>query len=242
MSQDYCELILNDKGKIESTDSAKDTIRTIQQQIQFDKRYGNFTPRNGKYFTFRVYGEDTEIKHKTVVKAVHYAFKGWTIRTKAKVKRARKNELPDFRIYFKNPRTDPLLKKNTIMYHYYPISDVNNPKRGVCVINSDFYFTTHGNPISMHMIDPKNYPVETEVTGETMDIDVIIRHEFGHGFGLPHDETIHTVMYYSSGGIAEFPAPRDIARIQAKLGTRLISKFRLLRWLIWLVIRSDNYS
>ncbi len=241
MNEEYCELILNDKGTIESTDSAKDTIRTIEQQIQFDKRYGNFTPRNGKYFTFKVYSGDKEISHKTVVKAVHYAFKGWTIRTKIKVKRARKNELPDFRIYFRTVAEDPLLKKNTIMYHYYPISDVNNPKRGVCVINADFYYTVHGNPISMHEIDPDNYPEDTKITGKTMDIDAIIRHEFGHGFGLPHDEKSPTVMYYSAGGMAEFPAPRDIARIQAKLGVSTLSKYRVFRWMLWLRYRSDNY-
>jgi len=241
MTEKYCELVLLDNGKMQSTDAAETTTKSIEEKIQDDKRYGNFVPRNGKYFTFRVYGEDEEIKHKTVIKAVHYAFRGWTIRTKAKVRRARKNEEPDFKIHFKNPRTDSLLKKNTIMYHYYPINDVNNPKRGMCVINSDFYYTVHGNPISMHMIDPKNYPKDTKRTGKTMDIDAIIRHEFGHGFGLSHDNQTHTVMYYSQGGMAEFPQKRDIARIQGKLGVSLLSKHIVFRWMLWLRYRSDNY-
>ena len=241
MQDKYCELIIDKNGTIQSTDDIQTEIKTIPQQISHDKKYGKLSPRNGKYFTFAVYGEDTEIKNKTIIKGVQYAFKRWTIYTKSKVKKAKKNQTPDFKIYFRNPRTDKLLKKNTIMYHFYPINDLNNEHRGVCVINSNFYFTIHGKPISMYMIDQKNYPVDTRVKGITMDIDKIITHEFGHGWGLPHDDTIHTMMYYSEGGMAEFPHPRDIARMQAKEGVNTMSKHRLLRFLKWLVHRSDNY-
>ncbi len=221
----YCEIILRN-GQAVSLEGTTDKKLTIQQRIQEDKKYGLFKPRNGKYFTYRVHGQDVEITHKRVIKAVQLGFKRWSIYADFKVKKARGNEIPDFNIYFRSVSEDPLLKKNTIMYHYYPISDLNNPLRGMCVINKDFFYTKDG-----RIIGGKR----------TMDIDKILCHEFGHGFGLPHDKELYTIMYYSEGGMSEYPSTRDIARIQAKMGKTKKSLSIIKRWLRWLFIRSEKY-
>lgn len=220
----YCELIL-DNGKIISLDHSSHEKLTIEQQIQEDEKYGVFKPRNGKYFTYKVHGQDVEITHKRVIKAVQYGFKRWSIYADFKIKKLRQNDIPDFNIYFKSTTEDPKLKQNTIMYHYYPINNLENPLRGKCVINKNFHYTDDG---------------KLKNGKETMDIDKILCHEFGHGFGLPHDKHRSTIMYYSEGGMSEYPSERCIARIQAKMGeTKNIG--RIKRWLIWLHIRSESY-
>ena len=222
--ESYCELVLKN-GKVLSVDNTTNEKLTITQQIEEDKKYNTFKPRNGKYFTYKVHGQDVEITHKRVIKAVQYGFKRWSIYANFKIKKARRDDIPDFNIFFKSPKDDPLLNENTVMYHYYPIDDIKNPLRGKCVINKNFYYTDNG---------------ELEDGKSTMDIDQILCHEFGHGFGLPHDKYPYTVMYYSTGGMSEYPSERCIARIQAKMGkTKKVG--RIKRWLIWLHIRSENY-
>ena len=112
------------------------------------------------------------------------------------------------------------------MYHFYPINSLTNPNRGKCVINKKFFYTADGKPI-----DNK----------KTFDTDEIFGHEFGHGFGLPHDKTLYTIMYYSEGGMAEYPTKRCILRIQAKMGKTKKSPWRIKRWLRWLFIKSERY-
>lgn len=221
----YCEIILKN-GTAVSVDGATTEELTIHQQIEEDKKYGTFKPRNGKYFTFKVYGDDIEITHKRVIRAVHLGFKRWSIYADFRVRKARRNDIPDFNIYFRSVSEDPILKKTTIMYHHYPINSLTNPNRGKCVINKDFFYTADGK-----IIDGRR----------TMDIDQVICHEFGHGFGLPHDKAIHTIMYYSEGGMSEYPSSRDIARIQAKMGKTKKSSWIIKRWLRWLFIKSERY-
>ena len=132
MDNKYCQIILRN-GQAISLDGATDKKLSIQDRIKEDKKYGTFKPRNGKYFTFKVHGEDVEITHKRVIKAVQYGFKRWSIYADFRVRKARRNDIPDFNIYFKSVSEDPLLKKNTIMYHYYPINRLTNPNRGKCV-------------------------------------------------------------------------------------------------------------
>ena len=62
------------------------------------------------------------------------------------------NELPDFKIYFRTTDDDSLLNSNTLMYHYYPISDLDSPNRGVCVVNTDFTWTSHVEGIQLHYL------------------------------------------------------------------------------------------
>ena len=152
-------------------------------------------------------------------------------------------EYADFRIEFRTVATDPEkeLKASTLMYHYYPISNSANRLRGLCVINKDFFWTTAGGSWDMHYIDPEHYPEPNSgYGGKTYDLDQVYTHEVLHGLGLPHSKTAGNVMSPNYGIMAEWMSEEDIARIQAKYGSRNISESRIKRWLKWLKIASER--
>ena len=127
------------------------------------------------------------------------------------------------------------------MYHYYPISNSSNRLRGLCVINKDFFWTTSGKTLDMHYIDPEHYPESNSgYGGKTYDLDQVYTHEVLHGLGLPHSKTSGNVMSPNYGIMAEWLSDEDIARIQAKYGSRNISESRVKRWLKWLKIASNR--
>jgi hypothetical protein len=229
-------------GKVDFiSPSAKST--DLDSIIKEDVKYGKFEPWNGKYFTYRVTNEDDEISNKQVLKAIQYSFRRISLRTNLKFRRARGSEYADLTIEFRTVDTDPekQLTKNTLMYHYYPISNFEDPLRGLCVINKDFYWTSHGKGIDMHYIDPKNYPkLGSGVKGKTWDLDQVYTHEVLHGLGLPHSKNQGNVMSPNYSIMSEWMTQEDIARIQAKYGKREMSDHILKRWLRWLFRASDR--
>ena len=229
-------------GHVELSGPIADS-NNIDEVIESDKRYGIMVPRNGKYFTFRIIDtQDNEVTEKMLNQAVKLAWKSWTLRLNFDVRQARHAEPSDFTVLFRTPENDERneMNPNTIMYHYFPISDVSNPLRGLCVINPNYYFTSHGNGIPLHIIDPEHYPEPTEYTGSTIDLDAVLRHEFGHGIGLPHDPIPNSTMSTPYHTLNEFLAERDIARGVAKYGKNAISERRLRRWLDWLFGKSER--
>ena len=60
------------------------------------------------------------------------------------------------------------------MYHYYPINNVNSSLRGVCVVNTDFNFSIHGNNVSMFEVDPEHYTEDTKVTAPVVYIITVL--------------------------------------------------------------------
>jgi len=238
------------EGKLEFSGPANDG-RTLAEQIEIDKRYGKMVPRNGKYFTWRA--EDWQGKFITQ-RQVNYGINlAWTqaeFEIPIDVKRARPEDVPDFRVAYRATADDRILTANTLMYHYYPINDLSNEFRGLCVVNTDFPLTVHGNPISMHELDPthypehpENFPEHTDPTGHTYDFDQIYSHEGpGHGLGLPHSPNRWEVMYGNYSGMGEFFTAWDKARLVAKYGARpWWNKWFYKRWIKWYQIRSDKY-
>ena len=239
-----CRVLYNEKTGDIGFESATSEGDTIEEVIENDKRFGVIRPANGKYFTYRI--TDTRNGEVTIAmlnRAISLAWTSWRLRLDFDVKRAQKGEYADFRVMFRTPENDERksMTNRTIMYAYYPIHNLDDPNRGLCVINPNFYFTVDGKPLSLHIIDPENYPEPTDATGRTIDLDAVLRHEFGHGIGLPHDAVKKTTMYAGYGGIAEFLTDRDIARGVAKYGKKPITENRLMRWLRWLFVRSENY-
>lgn len=246
MSYLMCKATVDDIGKV-SFGSAISNGSTLEEIIQYDKQYGIMIPRNGKYFTYRV--EDWQNKwmtNKQLRKGIALA---WTSIEKVidiKVKEAKSDELSDFTIYFRKTEDDEFLTSNTLMYHYYPISDINNPNRGVCVVNADYIWTMNGEGIPLHKFDPEHYPEPVESTVKTFDFDDIYVHEGpGHGLGLPHSPNTNTKMYGNASGMAntifdESPS-ETILRLQAKYPKKEISTWHLFRWIRYLLRRREKY-
>ena len=239
-----CRVLYNEKTDEIEFESAIAQSTDLDEIIESDKRFGVMVPANGDHFTYRI--DDTKNGEVTIAmlnRAIGLAWTSWRLRLNFNVKRAVKGEYADFRAMFRSPATDErkFMTNQTIMYAYYPVSNLNDPNRGLCVINPNFYFTVDGKPLSLHIIDPKNYPEPTDTTGRTIDLDAVLRHEFGHLIGLQHDPIRRTTMFAGYGGIAEFLTDRDIARGVAKYGKKNITENRLIRWLKWLFVRSENY-
>ena len=231
------------KSNIIEFNSAQLNSTEINSIIEEDKQYGVFQPFNGEYYTYRVLNEDKEITNIQVLKSVEYSYRRISLRTNLKFRRARDGEYADFRVEFRTVATDPEkeLKASTLMYHYYPIHNFANRLRGLCVINKDFFWTTSGGSLDMHHIDPENYPeLNSGYGGKTYDLDQVYTHEVLHGLGLPHSKTAGNVMSPNYGIMAEWMSDEDIARVQAKYGSRNISESRIKRWLKWLKIASNR--
>ena len=233
----FCRAL--DNGKFESDQVTSTDINDI---INEDKRFGTLSPANGEYFTYKVLNNDDEITNKKVIKAITYSYLRITRRINVKFKRAKPGEVIDLRIEFRSVANDPdkKLTKNTLMYHYYPISSLTNKYRGLCVINKAFYWTSHGKGLPLHEMYPHQYPNPTKATGKTYDLDQVYTHEVGHGLGLPHAKDGGHVMSNNYGIMAEFFSEEDYTRLQAKYPKREMSERRLNRWLRWLRLTSDR--
>ena len=239
---DLCKVI-QEGGKLEYLSPMLGST-DINEMVENDKKYGMMTPRNGDYFTYRVSNtHDLELTDREMIRAVTLAWQHWSKRINITMRRARNNEEPDFRVIFRTPGTDErnVMTDRTIMYHYYPINNLESPYRGLCVVNSMFYYTVHGRPVSMHEVDPDNYPENTGTQGSTIDIDQVFTHEFGHAIGLPHDKEKHNLMSPSYGIMAEFPTERDVFRGVMKYGVPQRRASWFSRWYRYLRHRSDNY-
>ena len=231
------------KSNIIEFNSAQLNSTEINSIIEEDKQYGVFQPFNGEHYTYRVLNEDEEITNEKVLKSIEYSYRRISLRTNLKFRRAREGEYADLRIEFRTVDTDPEieLQSSTLMYHYYPISNSTHSLRGLCVVHKDYFWTTAGGSLGMHYIDPEHYPEPNSgYGGKTYDLDQVYTHEVLHGLGLPHSKTAGNVMSPNYGIMAEWMSDEDIARIQAKYGSRNISESRIKRWLKWLKIASER--
>ena len=231
------------KSNIIEFNSAQLNSTEINSIIEEDKQYGVFQPFNGEHYTYRVLNEDEEITNEKVLKSIEYSYRRISLRTNLKFRRAREGEYADLRIEFRTVDTDPEkeLQSSTLMYHYYPISNSTHRLRGLCVVNKDYFWTSTGGSLDMHYIDPEHYPEPNSgYGGKTYDLDQTYTHEVLHGLGLPHSKTAGNVMSPNYGIMAEWMSEEDIARIQAKYGSRNISESRIKRWLKWLKIASER--
>lgn len=234
-------------GKLEF-DSVTPLALTLDQQIQEDKKYGVMTPANQKYFTYQAMDWKNDIiNSKEIQNAVRNSWQAIERRLDFKVQRAAPGEIIDFKVYFRSTIDDPDLTSNTLMYHFYPINDINSEFRGVCVVNTDFPFSVDGKSVDMHYIDPGHYPnVGSGLLGGTYDFDQIYgRHEVCHGLGLPHSTHSGTTMYFSYGGMVEYFDDEDpqetFPRLVAKYGEKSTWEKFKIRWIQWERVRYDNY-
>lgn len=220
---------------------------TLSEQIEDDKKYGIMTPSNGQYFTYKAMDwQSNLISNRQIQRAVTMVWEEIERHLNIDVRKAKTHELPDFKVFFRATADDPLLDKNTLQYHYFPINNHNDPNRGVCVVNTDFPFTVHGNPIDLHFIDPAHYPTVSGSKGVTIDFDQVYgSHEIIHGLGLPHSQNPHKTMSANYGIMAEHfedEIPQEtLPRLFAKYQKRSRLSRIALRWLRWKRRRFDKY-
>ena len=240
-----CRAILNDVGDI-GFESNTARGMTLSQIIQNDEKYGTFLPANGKYYTYEILSEDEEFKHKQIERAYGYAHLKWRIYAglpKLKQWRADKERFPpDFRLDFRTVETDDRLTENTLMYHYYPIRDIDSPYRGLCVVNKDYFFTSSGDSVSGETFLKYGIQANPKSRYKAIDFDNVLCHELGHGYGLSHDTESASIMStpYSKFPLSEMPSMRDQSRIKVKYGHRNISSWWLMRWIRILKIIADR--
>ena len=245
MTNQICRVILS-KGDCIQFESAVANGDTLQDIIKDDKKYGVMVPYNGKYFTYSVMDwKGKWISNNKIRRAVTLTWNKVEKILDLDFREAKKGEYADFKIYFRRVIDDPLLKKNTLMYQYYPISNFNNEKRGVCVVNVDYPWTSDGKTIPLHIYDPEHYPDVTTSTVNTFDFDATYEHEGpGHGLGLPHSPNRKTKMFGNYQGMAESmfdEEPQETAlRLQAKYPKNNMKPSRLRRWINWFKSARDR--
>jgi len=243
--ENICRVILS-KGKNIQFVSAVSNGSTIEEIIKDDKKYGVMVPKNGKYFTYQVMDwKGKWISNKQIRKAITFTWNKVEKILDLEFREAKDGEYADFKVYFRRVVDDPLLEKNTLMYHYYPISDFNNEKRGVCVVNADYPWTSDGEGIPLHIFDPVHYPNYTISKAETFDFDATYEHEGpGHGLGLPHSPNKNTKLYFNYSGMSESmfdEEPQETApRLQAKYPKNNMKPSRLKRWVKWFKSTRDR--
>lgn len=245
MTEQICRVII-DKNESIQFESVVSNGSTLQQIIEDDKKYGVMVPKNGKYFTYRVMDwKGKWISSKQIRRAITFSWNKVEKIIDLEFREAKDGEYADFKIYFRSTADDPRLTSNTIMYHFYPISDFNNENRGVCVVNTDFPFTSDGEGIPLHLFDPEHYPEPVIGTAGTIDFDAVYDHEGpGHGLGLPHSPNRQTKMYGNYSGMSESMFDEEsnetVQRLQAKYPKNNIKPSRLKRWIKWFKATRDR--
>lgn len=242
-----CKAVVSEKGNNIHFESATIPGTTIPEIIEGDKKYGKMVPYNGKYFTYKAVDWNGKwINYPQIQKALTLVWNKAEKVIQIEAREAKTDEFVDFKVYFRKTSDDPNLTTNTLMYHYYPINDFNSQFRGVCVVNTDFAWTSDGKGIPLHIYDPEHYPEPTKAEAMTFDFDAVYEHEgIGHGLGLPHSPNQFKKMSSNYSIMAEsiFEETDDetILRLQAKYPKRNIVISTLKRWIRWFKVRQDNY-
>ena len=145
--QQFCKLVAKDpldpsKGAEFISEAAIENT-SLDLQIQEDKRFGKLEVRNGKLWV-NLLKHDKELTRGQFRKGAWSAMLEWETSLAVDFVRVNLETKPDIQIMFKSSQEDQLFKNepNVLAYMYYPIA---GPKlRGICVINSDYPWTTDG--------------------------------------------------------------------------------------------------
>lgn len=227
-----CRLVYDESNNtvhFENSSHVNQPSEYLPDLIEYDKKFGKLPIVNG-IASYNMFGAVPrgmiDWKYQ---KGVSDALRRLVIYTKEikKISYEPHNANPLFKIYTHTLAEDSNLTRNTIMYAYYAMLSPHQ-YRGVVVVNRDgFYYTPHGNSVSMYTIAPEHYPENTTARGATIDFDQVLCHEFLHSLGLPHDPKEKNIMsaYYSS--MSEYLSDRDVARLTAKYEKRNVSAIYL---------------
>jgi len=241
MPELICRLLNTGKCEFDRIElNGKDLPIDLQNLIREDKKYGFMTPPSDGWITYRVYDGDKEISRDGVEDLVRIALLQYQLKFQVKFRPAKKDHEAMLKISFSDPQTDKYMTGSTLAYHGYPGGGL----RGICRINRNYYYTSHGLRLNLHIIDPEHYPDASKAkSAPTWDLDQILLHEFGHGvFGLQHDGQSGAVMSAFYPHMSELLDPRTSARIEAK-GFKLRptrEQWKEQRLQKWLMVKLEN--
>lgn len=194
---------------------------SIREQILEDTKFGKLDDSNGE-LTYRILNHTEDLLRGRMRRAINYALTEWDIEIKPKLSWVSKweTEESDLTIEFRNAEDDQLFKDepNVLAYMYYPIAGF--PLKGKCVVNDQYLWSINGDPILAWKVDPVHYSEGDQTKFKTFSLRKVIRHELGHGLGLPHSTLPGNTMSPSYEIMSDFNTERDIARIVAKYDVR----------------------
>jgi len=204
-----------------------------------DEKYGKW---NKKQLTWSVLNFSDDMDKSQIINAVYLSLYAWVVELDIEMIYVPNDPTADLTYEFRTSKNDEVLKKNggTIAYMYYPIA---GKLAGMCVINDEFFFTTHGEPVYGSEMLARGTRVQyLNNMYSTIDLDKVLRHENGHGVaGLPHDPVDDTIMSSREPVMSKHLDIRSISRGQYKYGAN--SRFTKWKKMThkWYAVLSDKY-
>ena len=223
----------NNKFRFESVEIKADSLK---EQIEKDKEFGQFPIPSSDTLSYRLinHSSDFDKKNKNRI-GMNYALTQWDIEIAPNLKYVSIKESSDISIEFKDANDDELFSEepNVLAYAYFP--NAGESLRGIVRVNDDYEWSLNG----------KGKWITNEggqrVKIKTWDLILVLRHELGHTFGLPHTANPHNTMSSSYEIMSRHNTTEDIARIRAKYGKRSWTSRRYMTFKSWLVRRVNGF-
>ncbi len=223
----------NNKFRFESVEIKADSLK---EQIEKDIEFGQFPIPSSDTLSYRLinHSSDFDKKNKNRI-GMNYALTQWDIEIAPNLKYVSIKESSDISIEFKDANDDELFadEPNVLAYAYFP--NAGESLRGIVRVNDDYEWSLNG----------KGKWITNEggqrIKIKTWDLILVLRHELGHTFGLPHTANPHNTMSSSYEIMSRHNTTEDIARIRAKYGKRNWTSRRYMAFKSWLVRRVNGF-
>lgn len=217
-------------------ESAEISADSLEDLIKQDKQFGLFPIPESETLTYRLlnHTDDFDKKNKNRI-GMNYALTQWDIEIKPNLKYVSINQSSDISIEFKNGNDDDLFKEepNVLAYAYFPTA--GESLRGIVRVNDDYEWSLNGKSKSI------TNDTGHQVTIKTWDLILVLRHELGHTFGLPHSPNTNNTMSSHYEDMSRHNTSEDIARIQAKYGKRNWASRRYQAFKSWLTRKVNGF-
>jgi len=227
------EHLSNNKFRFESVPTTADTL---EEQIEEDKQFGLFPIPSSRNLTYRLLNHSSDFDKKSKSRiGMNYALTQWDVEIKPDLKYVSINQSSDISIEFKNGQDDELFgdEPNVLAYAYFPNAEPS--LRGIVRVNDDYEWSLNG----------KNKSIINEggqqVKIKTWDLILVLRHELGHTFGLPHSKNPNNTMSTNYEIMSRHNTSEDIARILAKYEKRNWTSRRYLVFKSWLTRKVNGF-
>ncbi len=223
----------NNKFHFESIETKAETL---DEQIEEDKKFGKFPIPQSGTLTYRLlnHSSDFDKKNKNRI-GMNYALTQWDIEIAPNLRYVPIDQSSDISIEFKDIKDDELFAEepNVLAYAYFPNAGAS--LRGIVRVNDDYEWSLNG----------ENKIITNEggqqVNIKTWDLILVLRHELGHTFGLPHSPNPNNTMSTNYEIMSRHNTDEDITRIRAKYGKRNWISRRYMAFKIWLSRKVNGF-